>query len=178
MAKTGFAKQHLRAFVDRIERLNDEKDALTKDISEVYSEAKGVGFDTRILRQVIAKRKLDKADYDEQAALFDMYWAAVEFDSTPLGKSSAPESQNAPSSSKRDVSTKVEPSSEAGPQAEASHAGTGSETLAGPEGHISEGAAMAETRVADRRDTAAPPLMDIPAFLRRPQVKPPPDPVH
>jgi uncharacterized protein (UPF0335 family) len=78
MAKSGFAKEHLKSFVDRVERLNEERDALSADIREVMSEAKGSGFDTKILRQVIAKRKLDKADYQEQEALFDLYWSALE----------------------------------------------------------------------------------------------------
>lgn len=83
MAKSGFAKDHLKSFIDRIERLNEEKSALTSDISEVYSEAKGSGFDTKIMRQVIAKRKLDKADYQEQEEIFNLYWEAL--DGTPLG---------------------------------------------------------------------------------------------
>ena len=53
MAKSGFAKEHLRSFVDRIERLEEERSALTADIREVYSEAKGQGFDIKIMRQVV-----------------------------------------------------------------------------------------------------------------------------
>ena len=52
-SKSGFAHEHLRSFVDRIERLNEERDALTADIREVYSEAKGQGFDTKVLRRVV-----------------------------------------------------------------------------------------------------------------------------
>jgi uncharacterized protein (UPF0335 family) len=70
---SGFAKEHLKSFVDRIERLTEEKDALGADITEVYSEAKGSGFDTKIMRQVIAKRKLDKADRQEQEAIMELY---------------------------------------------------------------------------------------------------------
>lgn len=78
MAKSGFAKEHLKSFIDRIERLEEERKSLTADIREVYSEAKGTGFDTKIMRQVIAKRKLDKADFQEQEAIFDLYWNALE----------------------------------------------------------------------------------------------------
>lgn len=200
MPKSAFAKDVLKSFVNRIERLNEEREALSSDIREVFAEAKGSGFDTKILRQVIAKRKLDKADYQEQEAMFDLYWSAVGFDSTPLARSAprgpksaksgdggtvlAPhdpetgeihDQQNAPSLSNRDVSAGGEPSSEAGPQAQASHAGTGSEMLADRDGHISEGAARPAIRVEDRRDTAAPPLMELPEFMRR--TKPPPQPV-
>lgn len=78
MAKTGFAKDQLKAFVNRIERLNEEREALSSDIREVYSEAKGQGFDTKILRQVIRMRKLDKADFQEQEAMLDLYLTAMD----------------------------------------------------------------------------------------------------
>ena len=77
MAKSGFAKEHLRSFVDRIERLEEERSALTADIREVYSEAKGTGFDTKIMRQVIRLRRLDKDDLDEQETLIDIYKRAL-----------------------------------------------------------------------------------------------------
>ena len=63
----------LRSFVDRIERLEDEKAALTADIREVYSEAKGVGFDVRALRQVLKLRKMDQAERREQEELLELY---------------------------------------------------------------------------------------------------------
>ena len=77
MAKSGFAKEHLRSFIERIERLEEEKKALADDIKEVYSEAKGTGFDTKIMRQVIRMRKLDKADFQEQEAVLDLYLSAL-----------------------------------------------------------------------------------------------------
>jgi uncharacterized protein (UPF0335 family) len=76
MAK-GFAKEQLKNLVERIERLEEEKAALTADAREVYSEAKGQGFDTRIIRQVIRMRKLDRADRQEQEAILDLYLAAL-----------------------------------------------------------------------------------------------------
>jgi uncharacterized protein (UPF0335 family) len=78
MAKSGFAKEHLKSFIDRIERLEEERNALTADIREVYSEAKGTGFDTKIMRQIVRLRKLDKADYQEQEALLEMYKNAMD----------------------------------------------------------------------------------------------------
>lgn len=77
MAKSGFAKDQLLSFIKRVERLEEEKAALTADIREVYSEAKGTGFDTKIMRMVVRLRKLDKADFQEQEAMLDLYMTAV-----------------------------------------------------------------------------------------------------
>jgi uncharacterized protein (UPF0335 family) len=77
MAKSGFAKDQLRSLIERIERLEEERTALTADIREVYSEAKGNGFDTKILRQVVRLRKLDRADRQEQEAILDLYMSAL-----------------------------------------------------------------------------------------------------
>ena len=77
MAKTGFAKEHLKSFIERIERLEEEKAALAADIREVYSEAKGTGFDVKIMRQVVRLRKLDTADRQEQDAILDLYLSAL-----------------------------------------------------------------------------------------------------
>jgi uncharacterized protein (UPF0335 family) len=76
MAKA-FAKDHLKSLVERIERLEEEKAALTADVREVYSEAKGQGFDSKIIRQVVRLRKLDRADRQEQEAILDLYLAAL-----------------------------------------------------------------------------------------------------
>jgi uncharacterized protein (UPF0335 family) len=78
MSKTGFAKEQLKSFIDRIERLEEERTALSADIREVYSEAKGTGFDTKIMRQIIRLRKMDKADYQEQEALLELYKRAMD----------------------------------------------------------------------------------------------------
>ena len=77
VAKSGFAKEQLRSFVERVERLEEERAALTADIREVYSEAKGLGFDAKIMRQVVRMRKLDKADFQEQEAMLDLYLSAL-----------------------------------------------------------------------------------------------------
>ena len=78
MAKSGFAKEHLKSFIDRIERLEEERNALTADIREVYSEAKGTGFDAKIMRQIVRMRKMDKADFQEQEAILDLYLTALD----------------------------------------------------------------------------------------------------
>ena len=77
MARGGFAKDQLRSYIERIERLEEEKSALASDIREVYSEAKGTGFDTKIMRQVIRLRKLETADRIEQDAILDLYMSAL-----------------------------------------------------------------------------------------------------
>jgi uncharacterized protein (UPF0335 family) len=73
----GIAGDRLKSFVERIERLEEEKKALASDIKEVYAEAKGSGFDTKIMRQVIRLRRMDKDDLDEQDALIDVYKRAL-----------------------------------------------------------------------------------------------------
>ena len=77
MAKSGFAAGQLKSLVERIERLEEEKAALTADIREVYSEAKGVGFDTKVMRQVVRMRRLDRAERQEQEAVLDLYMSAL-----------------------------------------------------------------------------------------------------
>jgi uncharacterized protein (UPF0335 family) len=73
----GIAGDRLKSFIERIERLEEERKALSNDIKEVYAEAKGTGFDTKIMRQVIRLRKMDKDDLDEQEALIDVYKRAL-----------------------------------------------------------------------------------------------------
>jgi uncharacterized protein (UPF0335 family) len=77
VAKSGFANEHLRSFIERIERLEEEKKALADDIREVFSEAKGTGFDTKVMRQVIRLRKMESADRQEQEAMLDLYLGAL-----------------------------------------------------------------------------------------------------
>ena len=73
----GVAVEQLRSFIERIERLEEEKSALSGDIKEVYAEAKGHGFDTKIMRKVISIRKLEDAERQEQESLLDLYMAAL-----------------------------------------------------------------------------------------------------
>jgi uncharacterized protein (UPF0335 family) len=75
--KTSFAQGQLRSLVERIERLEEEKKAIAGDIKEVYAEAKGNGFDTKVLRKVIALRKKDQAERQEEEAMLDVYLAAL-----------------------------------------------------------------------------------------------------
>ncbi len=73
----GIAANRLRSFIERIERLEEEKAALAADIREVYAEAKGDGFEAKTMRQIVRLRKLDSADRAEQEALLDLYKAAL-----------------------------------------------------------------------------------------------------
>ena len=73
----GIAGERLRSLIERIERLEEEKRTLAADIKEVYAEAKGTGFDTKIMRQLIRIRRMDKDDVDEQETLLDIYKRAL-----------------------------------------------------------------------------------------------------
>ncbi len=77
------SKEQLTSLIERIERLEEEKAALMKDIREVYDEAKTHGFDSKILRQVIRLRKMDKSDRQEQETIMSLYLEAV--GEAPLG---------------------------------------------------------------------------------------------
>jgi uncharacterized protein (UPF0335 family) len=78
MADTGGdAGARLRSIIERVERLEEEKAALAEDIREVYSEAKGNGYDVKILRQIVRLRKMDSGDRQEQEAILDTYKAAL-----------------------------------------------------------------------------------------------------
>jgi uncharacterized protein (UPF0335 family) len=69
----GIAGAQLKSFIERIERLEGEKRALGEDIKEVYAEAKGSGFEPKIMRQIIKIRRMDKEEHDEQETLLDLY---------------------------------------------------------------------------------------------------------
>lgn len=74
---TRFAKDQLKAFIERVERLEEEKKALSDDIRDVYAEAKGNGFDTKALRTIVRMRKMDTAERQEQQAILDTYLHAL-----------------------------------------------------------------------------------------------------
>ena len=76
----GIAADMLRSFIERIERLEEEKKGLAEDIREIYAEAKGNGFDPKIMRQIIKIRKMEEHDRKEQEALLDLYAHALGID--------------------------------------------------------------------------------------------------
>jgi uncharacterized protein (UPF0335 family) len=71
------AQSQLKSVIERIERLEEDKAAVANDLKEVYAEAKGNGFDTKILRKVVRLRKQDKAKRQEEEALVDLYLSAI-----------------------------------------------------------------------------------------------------
>jgi uncharacterized protein (UPF0335 family) len=74
---TRFAKDHLKAFVERIEKLEEEKKALADDIKDVYGEAKSMGFDVKALRTIIRMRKEDSDERKEHEAVLETYMLAL-----------------------------------------------------------------------------------------------------
>ena len=68
---------HLRAFIERIERLEEEKRAIADDIKEVYAEAKGTGYDVKVMRKIISLRRMDRDKRREEEEILDPYLAAL-----------------------------------------------------------------------------------------------------
>ena len=75
--KSSFATGQLKSIIERIERLEEEKKTIAADIKEVYAEAKGHGFDTKILRKVISMRKKEATEREEEQSMLDLYMAAL-----------------------------------------------------------------------------------------------------
>jgi uncharacterized protein (UPF0335 family) len=71
------AAGQLRAFIERVERLEEEKQTIADDIKDVYAEMKGQGFDTKAIRTIIRLRKKDQAERQEEEAILDLYKAAL-----------------------------------------------------------------------------------------------------
>jgi len=77
----------IKSIVERVERMEEEKLAITTDISEIYKEAKGNGFDTKIIKKIVAMRKKDANKLAEEQAIMDTYMAALGMlADTPLGQ--------------------------------------------------------------------------------------------
>ena len=68
---------HLRAFLERIERLEEEKRAISDDIKEVFAEAKGTGYDVKIMRKIISLRRMDRDKRREEEEILELYLAAL-----------------------------------------------------------------------------------------------------
>lgn len=73
----GIAADRLRSIIQRVERLEEEKKALSSDIKDIFAEAKSAGFDVKVLRQVIRLRKQEPAEVEEQETLMDLYRRAL-----------------------------------------------------------------------------------------------------
>jgi uncharacterized protein (UPF0335 family) len=77
VAKAGIAGQELKQFVERIEKLEEEKKAIADDIRDVFAEMKGRGFETKAVRQIVKIRKQDHAERKEMEAILDLYMQAL-----------------------------------------------------------------------------------------------------
>lgn len=73
----GVSGQRLKAFIERVERLEEEKAALAEDIKDIFAESKAVGFDTKTIRKVIRLRKMDREKRQEEEELLELYKAAI-----------------------------------------------------------------------------------------------------
>lgn len=74
---TNVAAEQLTAFIERIERLEEEKSNTSADIKDVYAEAKGNGFDTKAIRKIIRERKKDEAERQEEEAILELYKQSI-----------------------------------------------------------------------------------------------------
>jgi uncharacterized protein (UPF0335 family) len=77
MAEAAVSNDQLRLFMERIERLDEEKKGIADDIRDVFSEAKSQGYDTKIMRQILRLRKMEPHDRAEMEALLDVYKSAL-----------------------------------------------------------------------------------------------------
>ena len=76
-ALTAETQGRLKSFIERIERLEEDKAVVANDLKEVFAEAKGEGFDTKIMRKIVRLRKQDRAERDEEEALIELYISAI-----------------------------------------------------------------------------------------------------
>lgn len=82
----GVNADHLASFISRIEKLEGEKRAIADDVKDVYAEAKGTGYDARIIRKIVAMRRMDRDKRREEEEMLDLYLTALgDFVDTPLG---------------------------------------------------------------------------------------------
>lgn len=77
VAETGVAAEELKQFIERIERLHEERDGIAGDIKDVYAEAKGRGFDTKAMRTIMRIRKKDHAERQEEEVILELYMQAL-----------------------------------------------------------------------------------------------------
>ena len=85
----------IKAFIERVEKMEEEKAAIATDISEIYKEAKSNGFDVKIIRKIVAMRKKDANKLAEEQAIMDTYLAALGMlADTPLGQASMERARN------------------------------------------------------------------------------------
>jgi len=84
MTGTGISGDRIRSFIERIEHIDEEIKGLNEGKKETFAEAKGEGFDVKVLREILRLRKLDREDREEHESLVDLYLRAMESASTPV----------------------------------------------------------------------------------------------
>jgi len=77
MTDTGISAQRLESIIKRIEKLEEDKAAVSEDIKEVYAEAKGAGFDVKVIRQIVRLRRIEENKRKEQEEILDLYKSAI-----------------------------------------------------------------------------------------------------
>ncbi len=77
MSTNSIDSGHLKSFIERIERLEEEKRALAEDIKDVYAEAKGTGYDVKIMRKIVSMRRQDHHKRKEEEEILDLYLSAL-----------------------------------------------------------------------------------------------------
>ena len=77
VAETGVAAEELKQFIERIERLEEEKKAIADDVRDVYAEAKGRGFDTKAIRAIVRLRAKEPHEREEEEAILELYKSAL-----------------------------------------------------------------------------------------------------
>ena len=82
----GLAGDRIRSFIERVEQIDEEAKALNEAKKEVFSEAKGEGFDVKVLKEIVRLRKQDKDEQDEHETLLDLYMRAMESDAAPQAR--------------------------------------------------------------------------------------------
>jgi uncharacterized protein (UPF0335 family) len=82
----GIAGERIRSFIERVEQIEEELKALNEGKKEIFAEAKGEGFDVKVLKEILKLRKQDKDERDEQESLLDLYMQAMEQSEEPLQK--------------------------------------------------------------------------------------------
>ena len=83
-ASVGIAGDRIRSFIERVEQIEEELKALTEGKKEIFAEAKGEGFDVKVLKEILKLRKQDKDQRDEQDSLLDLYMQAMEQSEEPV----------------------------------------------------------------------------------------------
>ncbi len=82
----GIAGDRIRSFIERVEHIEEELKALNEGKKEIFAEAKGEGFDVKVLKEILRLRKQDKDERDEQDSLLDLYMQAMESADAPVAK--------------------------------------------------------------------------------------------